>query len=147
MRFVDASVFVHAFIKPKRKLKPHEIKIKESAKAIVKKINEGEKVGLTVIQLAEIANILENYMPLEDALQVEEFLLYAPNVKIYGVTKKNCIKALKAAKNKIVGLNDAIAYIVMLENKVKEIYSFDKDFDKLEGIKRITQINEQSNIR
>ena len=140
MRFVDASIFVHAFIKPKRKLKPHEIKIKESAKAIVKKINEGEKVGLTVIQLAEIANILENYMPLEDALQVEEFLLYAPNVKIYGVTKKNCIKALKIAKNKIVGLNDAIAYIVMLENKVKEIYSFDKDFDKLEGIKRITQI-------
>jgi len=140
LRFVDASIFVHAFIKPKRKLKPHEIKIKESAKAIVKKINEGEKVGLTVIQLAEIANILENYMPLEDALQVEEFLLYAPNVKIYGVTKKNCIKALKVAKNKIVGLNDAIAYIVMLENKVKEIYSFDKDFDKLEGIKRITQI-------
>jgi len=40
--------------------------------------------------------------------------------------RKNCIKALKAAKNKIVALNDAIAYIVMLENKVKEIYSFDK---------------------
>ncbi|MCS7385790.1 MAG: twitching motility protein PilT [archaeon GB-1867-005] len=93
MRFVDASVFVHAFIKPKRKLKPHEIKIKESAKAIVKKINESEKVGLTVIQLAEIANILENYMPLEDALQVEEFLLYAPNVKIYGVTKKKLHKS------------------------------------------------------
>lgn len=142
MKFIDASVFVHAFIKPKRKLKPHEVKIKESAKAIVKKINEGEKVGLTVIQLAEIANIIENYMPLEDALQVEEFLLYAPNVKIYGVTRENCIKALKVAKNKIVGLNDAIAYIVMLENKIKEIYSFNKDFDKLEGIKRKTQINE-----
>jgi len=71
-------------------------------------------------------------MPLEDALQVEEFLPYAPNMKIYGVTRKNCIKALQAAKNKIVGLNDAIAYIVMLENKIEEIYSF----DKLEGIKR-----------
>ena len=47
-------------------------------------------------------------MPLEDALQVEEFLPYAPNMKIYGVTRKNCIKALQAAKNKIVGLNDAI---------------------------------------
>ena len=147
MRFVDASVFIHAFIKPKRKLKPHEIEIKESAKEIVKKINEGEKIGLTVIQLAEIANILESYMPLKDALQVEEFLLYAPNVKIYGVAKKNCIKALKTAKNKIIGLNDTIAYIVMLENKIKEIYSFDKDFDKLEGIKRITKINEQSNMK
>ena len=37
MRFVDASVFVHAFLKPKRELKPHEIKIKESAKKIVRR--------------------------------------------------------------------------------------------------------------
>jgi hypothetical protein len=32
MIFVDASVFVHAFIKPKRKLKPYEVKIKQAAK-------------------------------------------------------------------------------------------------------------------
>ncbi len=70
MRFVDASVFVHAFIKPKRKLKPHEVRIKESAKAIVKRINDGEEVGITVVQLAEIANLLESYLTLKDALKV-----------------------------------------------------------------------------
>jgi len=47
----DASVLVHAFIKPKRKLKPHEVEIKETAKKIVSRINEGEEVGITVVQL------------------------------------------------------------------------------------------------
>jgi AbrB family looped-hinge helix DNA binding protein len=38
LRFVDVSVFVHAFVKPKRELKQHEIEIKESAKDIVESI-------------------------------------------------------------------------------------------------------------
>jgi len=137
LKLIDASVFVHAFLKPRRKLKPHEAEIKKSAKAIVKRINEVEEVGLTVVQLAEIANILENYMPLEKALQIEKFLLYSPNVKIYKVDKKNCLKALKIAEEKKIGLSDAIAYTIMLENNIKEIYSFDKYFDKLKKIKRI----------
>lgn len=137
MRFVDASVFVHAFLKPKRKLKPNEVKIKETAKAIVRRINEGEEVGLTVVQLAEIANILEKYMPLEKAQQVERFLLYAPNVEVYGVEENICLKALDVAEEKEIGLSDAIAYVVMLQHNVREIYSFDRDFDKLEGIVRV----------
>ena len=138
MRFVDASVFVHAFLKPKRELKPHEIKIKESAKKIVRRINEGEGVGVTVVQIAEIANLLESYLPLNEALKVEEFLLLTGNVKVFDVTKKDCLKALKIAKEKNVGFCDAIAYIIMTENGVDEIYSFDKDFDKLD-VRRITE--------
>jgi len=47
------------------------------------------------------------------------------------------LKAIKIAKEKRVGLNDALTYVIMLKNKIYEIYLFDKDFDKLEGIKRI----------
>ena len=137
MRFVDASVFVHAFLKPKRKLKDHEVKIKESAKSIVKRINNGEEIGITVVQIAEIANLLENYLPLNEALKVEEFLLLARNVKVFDVTKRDCLRALKVAREKKVGLSDAIAYVIMIDNNVKEIYSFDRDFDRL-NVKRIT---------
>jgi len=144
LRFVDASVFVHAFLKPKRELKPHEVEIKEAAKNIVRRINEGEKVGLTVVQLAEIANILEKHMPLEKALQVERFLLYAPNVEVYEVDRKTCIEALRVAEEKKIGLSDAIAYIVMLQNNIEEIYSLDRDFDKLERIKRLTSSTKQN---
>ena len=144
MRFVDASVFVHAFLKPKRELKPHEVEIKEAAKNIVRRINEAEKVGLTVVQLAEIANILEKHMPLEKALQVERFLLYAPNVEVYEVDRKTCIEALRVAEEKKIRLSDAIAYIVMLQNNIEEIYSLDRDFDKLERIKRLTSSTKQN---
>jgi hypothetical protein len=137
LRFVDASVFVHAFIKPKRELKPHETKIKESAKKIVKRISDGEKVGITIVQVAEIANLLESYLPLSEAMKVEEFLLLAGNVKVFDVTKKDCLKALKVAKEREVGLSDAIAYVIMTNNSVGEIYSFDGDFDRL-GVERVT---------
>ena len=76
-------------------MKDHEVKIKESAKKIVKRINNGEEVGITVVQIAEIANSLENYLPLKEALKVEEFLLLAKNVKVFDVTKRDCLKALK----------------------------------------------------
>ena len=138
MRFVDASVFVHAFLKPKRKLKPHEIKIKESAKEIVRRINDGEEVGITVVQIVEIANLLESYLPLSEALKVEEFLLLAKNVNVFDVTKRDCLKALKISRERSAGLSDAIAYVVMMKIGVNEIYSFDSDFDKL-NVKRITE--------
>jgi len=138
LRFVDASAFVHAFLKPKRELKPHEIKIKESAKKIVKRINDGEEVGITVVQIAEIANLLESYLPLNEALKVEEFLLLAGNVRVFDVTKKDCLKALKISKERNVGLCDAIAYVIMMKNGINEIYSFDSDFDKL-NVKRVTE--------
>ena len=92
MRFVDASVFVHAFLKPKRELKPHEMKIKESAKKIVKRINEGEEVGVTVVQVSEIANLLESYLPLNEALKVEKFLLLAGNVRVFDVKRETALK-------------------------------------------------------
>jgi hypothetical protein len=130
---------VHAFIKPKRELKPHEIEIKDSAKRIVERINDGEEIGITVVQLAEIANILESYLPLKDALKVEEFLLLAGNVTVYDVSKKDCVNALRIAKDKNVGLSDAIAYVLMMNSGINEVYSFDTDFDRLSGIKRITE--------
>lgn len=138
MRFADASVFVHAFLKPKRKLKPHKVKMKESAKKIVKRINDGKEVGITVVQIAEIANLLESYLPLHETLKVEEFLLLAGNVKMFNVTKKDCLRALEIAKEKDVGLSDAIAYVIMKKIGADEVYSFYSDFDKLD-VRRVTR--------
>ena len=138
MRLVDASVFVHAFLKPKRELSRHEVEIKERAKGIVRRINEGERVAITVVQLVEVANILETYMPLESALEIEEFLLTARNVRVLGVSKRDCERALSIAREKSVGLSDAIACVVMGREGIHEIYSFDRDFDRL-GVKRVCE--------
>ena len=84
----------------------------------------------------QIANLLESYLPLNEALKVEEFLLLARNVNVFDVTKRDSLKALKISRERNIGLSDAIAYVVMMKNGVNEIYSFDGDFDKL-NVKRV----------
>lgn len=80
------------------------------------------------IQISEIANLLETHSP-DKASQVEEFLIKAPSVKIYTVTRTILEEAhytsLKCYTNKI-GLNDSIAYVTMVNNGYDEICSFEK---------------------
>lgn len=137
MRFVDASVFVHAFIKPRRPLKEHEARIKESAKRIVRRISQGEEVCTTVVQVVEISNLLESHLPLAKAMEVADFFLNAENVTVRGVRQEDAMDALCCMSDAGIGLSDAIAYRDMLANKVAEIYSFDRNFDRLQGIARI----------
>ncbi len=60
MRFVDASVFLYAFLKPRRPLPKHLAEAKESAKKIVERIDRGlEEVVTTVVHLSEVASIIE----------------------------------------------------------------------------------------
>lgn len=49
MRFVDSNVFIHAFLIPHRTLTEKEALVENEAKRIVKKIEEGENVALTVV--------------------------------------------------------------------------------------------------
>ncbi len=47
------------------------------------------------------------------------------------------IEALEIARDHIIGLNDALAVLLMKRYGIKEIYSYYSDFDKIEWIKRI----------
>jgi len=137
--FVDASVFVYAFLKPKRKLQPHEANIKDAAKKIVSRINEGEEVATSVVQFSEVCNVLEDYLPLEEAFEIERGLLFTDNIVIREVSEEDYLEALLIAEDQKVGANDALAYVLMKETGLGRIYSFDKDFDAFADIKRIIE--------
>ncbi|MDP3066947.1 MAG: PIN domain-containing protein [Methanobacteriaceae archaeon] len=142
MRFVDASVFFHALLKPRRELQAHEIQMKKSAQKIVQRINQGEKVGITAVQISEVANLLESHRSSETARKLEIFLIVSPNIKTYSVTKNNLIEACKVVedyKNNKIGLSDSLSYVVMNNHHIKEIYSFDKHFDVFNGIERVIE--------
>ena len=139
MRFVDASVFVHAYLRPRRRLSQAELSIKKNAKTIVSRVNSGEEVMITVVHLAEVANILEDYLPLQEALAVEEALLFKDNIVVARVSREDYYAALQEAREVRVGLTDALAYTAMKERGVTEIYSFDKDFDRFGGVTRINE--------
>ncbi len=139
MRFVDASVFVHAYLKLKREPEPHEKEIKEGARKIIQRIEEGEEVSTSVVHLSETANILEDFFPLEKALSLESSILTKDNIRVMNVSRKDYLNAMGRALEEEKGLNDLLAYVLMKKENQSEIYSFDKEFDEIEGIERINE--------
>jgi len=138
-KFIDANVFIYAFLKPKRKLQPHEEKIKEAAKKIVARINDGEETITSVVHFSEICNILEGNLHIEAAHTIEKTLLLLDNIKIKEVSEENYLEAIAIAEDQHIGANDALAYAIMKATGLTTIYSFDEDFDKLEDTHRITE--------
>ncbi len=132
VRFIDANVFIYAFLRP-RKEPPENVKtIKESAKSILKRVNEGEEVITTVVHLSEVANVVESRAGKEKAAQIILSVLTSSNIRILDVSTADYLKATLIAGEKNLGINDALAYLKMNELTINEIYTFDRDFERLD---------------
>jgi len=137
MRFVDASVFLYAYLKPKRTM-PHGVaEMKRAAKAIVTTINGGENAASRLTHISEVAKILEAVMSLEESHKIVRDLIHATTISLFEPTRVNYVDAIEIAENSSVRLNGALAYVLMRTQGVEEIYSFDRDFDKFRDIKRV----------
>ena len=137
MRFLDANVFIYAYYKPKYKLSEKRRKIKEHAKEIVRRINEGEDVMTTIFHISEVSNILKRALSIEDLYSLLVGLLSLDNIKIIDVTKEDYLGAVELMKELKVDPNDCLAVEVMKREGLTEIYTFDKGFDNVDGIRRI----------
>lgn len=137
-KFIDASVFIYAYLKPKKTLTPELLKLKKNAQSIIKRINEGESAKTSLIHISEIANILEARIPLKDSLEVLTDLMSTETLEILQPTVELYQSALEEAKIANVGVNDALAYLLMKEKKITKVYSFDLDFNRMKNITRLT---------
>jgi len=138
MRFLDANVFIYAYYKPRRKLTQREEQMKEQAKKIISSISQGrEEVMTTVVHLSEVASILKHGMPLERLTSVILGLFMLDNVRILGVSRDAYFAAADLGGDLKIDPNDALAVDAMRLNEVKEIYSFDEDFEMMEGLTRL----------
>ena len=141
MKFLDANVFIYAYYKPKKQLTDKEKQMKEQAKKIITDISNGkEKALTTVVHLAEIVNILKHGMPLERLTEVIRGILMLENIKVQSVTKEAYFVANELGDDLKLEANDALAIDIMRSNNVTEIFSFDRDFDHIEGITRIPKL-------
>ena len=136
MRFIDANVFIHAILKPKR-LAGAAIKVKNAAVKIFNRFNAGEPTLTTVVHLSEVANVLEDVAGVDFAANFIRDLLLKPNLKTVTVTPEGYLCASEIALATKVGVNDAQASLTMQKHGLSEAYSFDKHLDKLK-VKRIT---------
>ena len=141
MRFLDANIFIYAYYKPKKQLTQREKQMKERAKQIISNISQGkEEVAITVVTLSEIVNILKHGMPLDQLTKIIRGIFMLDNVKIHGVTRETYFAAAELGEDLRLEANDALAVDVMRMNNIEEIYSFDEDFDQIEGVSRLPKL-------
>ena len=138
MRFIDSNVFLHAFLIPRRTLTKEEKRVKDEAKAIVKRVEGGEAVTTTTVHLSEVINIIEAGLGLQKSLDFLAWVITSEN-KVYPVAVEDYESAMPLAKENGISANDALAYFFMKNHKLKEVYSFDKHFDKLKEVTRLPE--------
>lgn len=66
-------------------------------------------------------------------------IIQSQSLEILPVNRLQYEAALAASERHDLGLNDALAYVLMGEKRIETIYSFDRDFDGLPGIRRLTR--------
>ena len=135
MRFIDANVFVHAILKP-RKLDREAKNMKERARSIFNRFNAGEEVLTTIVHTSEVANVLEDAAGFRFAAEFARNLLCRANLRVVTVTVEQYLAASELALENEVGVNDGLAALIMKEKGLTQAYSFDKHLDRL-GVARI----------
>jgi len=132
MRFIDTNLLLRYFTRD------DETKAKDVKDLLQKVGNDEEKITTSLCVIFEIVFTLEKYYKtprpkIKDALSFFLSLngLRLPDKELY-------LQALELYVEKNISFSDAFNSVFCLKNGIKEIYSYDKDFDYIEGLKRIT---------
>ncbi len=137
MKFLDTTVPVYSHLETDRDLEEEEKRVKERAREIEERIDDGEKVMSSLVHFSEFVNVLESNMEYSEAREKAEVFLDHPNVVFLEVGADHYQAAVEIADRHDFGLNDALAVVLMKKSGIAEIYSFDRHFDEVEGIERV----------
>ena len=143
MIYLDANIFIYAYFKPKKgKALSNKIKwCKEEAKKIVQKINEEDSdYCISLIQLSEVVNLLKNVMSWENLQEFIMGLISNKSIEIIEVSKMLYINAVNKMTEYNMDSNDLSAYLLMKEKNIKEIYTFDQQYEDLPNITCLPQM-------
>ena len=130
MRFIDANLFIYAVLKPKKPLPPAVAKKKTAAKKIFLRVNEGEPVMTTTVHLSEVANVLEDAAGIGFACDLLAAVTTKPSIDVRPVSADDYRESIQRAQKYSVSINDALALMVMEEQGIDEIYTFDRHFER-----------------
>lgn len=131
MIFLDTNIILR-FI-----LKDHPV-YSPKAEAIIEKIDKGEvRVYISWPTILEVVFVLQNSIKLPKKEITEKLLpiFHLENVNLEQGGLLDTIFGYYVNKN--ISLTDAYNAALMDKKKIKQIYSFDEDFDKFPKIKRL----------
>jgi len=131
MIFLDTNIFLRYF------LKENELVFRRLEK-LFSEIILGNIIGVSnAMVIAEVVWVLSRSYKWnkEKICDNIEFILITPNIRFKD--KAILVNAVNVYKEKNIGFIDAYNYSFMRANSIDEIYSFDRDFDKLKDVKRL----------
>jgi len=130
MRFVDANVFIHVLVKSPEK--DYQI-----SQRILRRIENGEETATSLAVIQEVVDWLEYNNRKKEA---RSFLTAANSyltMNKLNTTWNDFLTALDDMDEHNIDFVDALTLQTMKKNKINEIYSNDKDFDRVKSIERI----------
>jgi predicted nucleic acid-binding protein len=130
LRFVDANVFLYTLIgSPKRDF--------DTSRAILKRVEEGEEAMTSLAVIQEVVDWLEyNGRKKEAGVFLAAVNSYTKMKKVSN-RWRDFPRASTEAEKESIDFVDALTLAVMRREKIAEVYSNDKDFDRIAGIKRV----------
>lgn len=130
MRFVDANVFIYVLVKSPEK--DYQI-----SQTILRRIENGEETATSLAVIQEVVDWLEYNNRKKEA---RSFLTAANSyltMNKLNTTWNDFLTALDDMDEHNIDFVDALTLQTMKKNKINEIYSNDKDFDRVKTIERI----------
>jgi predicted nucleic acid-binding protein len=130
MRFVDANVFIYVLVKSPEK--DYQI-----SQRILRRIENGEETATSLAVIQEVVDWLEYNNRKKEA---RSFLTAANSyltMNKLNTTWNDFLTALDDMDEHNIDFVDALTLQTMKKNKINEIYSNDKDFDRVKTIERI----------
>jgi len=130
-KFLDTNIFLRYLTKDDEE-KAYKVL------DLLKKIEKGEKKAITSpLVIFELIFTLQKYYKLPKE-EIKNLVLPLINLRGLKLPYKAVFeKTLEVFPNTNVSFADLFNYFFMLEHEVKEIYSYDEDFDELPEVKRL----------
>lgn len=128
MKFIDANIFLELILDDKKA---------DQCQIFFDNIRKGKEIYCMsdYILYTCLFQIEYKLKSLESMKEFIQFVNSVSNIKIVRPSLLEIYNAIDIAKEYNLDLDDALIISIMVENKMKELVSFDKDFDKVKFIK------------
>jgi predicted nucleic acid-binding protein len=130
MRFVDANVFIYVLVKSPEK--DYQI-----SQTILRRIENGEETATSLAVIQEVVDWLEYNNRKKEARSFLTAVNSYLTMNKLNTTWNDFLTALDDMDEHNIDFVDALTLQTMKKNKIDEIYSNDKDFDRVKSIERI----------
>lgn len=131
MRFIDTNLFIRYFTRDDEEKA-------QKVLALLKRVEEDkERVIVSSLVIFEVIFTLESFYKVPKK-EIKELMLPILKMKGLKLSNKEIYEgALDTYVKKNISFTDAFNCAFVLKKGIKEIYSYDEDFDKIKEIKRI----------